>query len=169
MLISIMLTGLCIMATQRVVIGRCTERLGGLQRKLHFKRAFSTTFKSECNCSYCQPAVVGVKTAVQASANTIDLAAMSALFVQQHHHHHPHQLTQSRRYHPSKLLAKSNSDDGAYSNTIDELLSRNKIWVESMKENDATFFERLGKGQKPQFLYFGCSDRYCKFSACYSI
>jgi len=42
--------------------------------------------------------------------------------------------------------------------TIDDLLVRNKSWVKSVKDTDPLFFQRLGQGQTPKFLYFGCSD-----------
>eukprot|EP00301_Raphidiophrys_heterophryoidea_P019591 c4493_g1_i1.p1 GENE.c4493_g1_i1~~c4493_g1_i1.p1 ORF type:complete len:358 (-),score=81.31 c4493_g1_i1:271-1296(-) len=41
---------------------------------------------------------------------------------------------------------------------IDMLLQNNKIWVQRMNEQDGEFFHRLGQGQAPKFLYFGCSD-----------
>jgi carbonic anhydrase len=38
------------------------------------------------------------------------------------------------------------------------LLEGNKIWVREKLERDPQFFERLSKGQSPQFLWIGCSD-----------
>ena len=42
--------------------------------------------------------------------------------------------------------------------TYDEIFEKNKEWVARMKANDAQFFEKLAKGQNPDFLYIGCSD-----------
>lgn len=39
-----------------------------------------------------------------------------------------------------------------------EVFERNRAWVESVKTQDANFFENLSKGQSPEFLYIGCSD-----------
>ncbi len=38
------------------------------------------------------------------------------------------------------------------------LLEGNKAWVTEKLEQDPQFFERLSKGQNPQFLWIGCSD-----------
>jgi carbonic anhydrase len=40
----------------------------------------------------------------------------------------------------------------------DRLLLNNKSWLQERKQVDPTFFERLAKQQKPQFLWIGCSD-----------
>jgi len=39
-----------------------------------------------------------------------------------------------------------------------ELLTRNKLWAEQQKKDDPGYFERLSTGQKPKFLWIGCSD-----------
>ncbi len=38
------------------------------------------------------------------------------------------------------------------------LLEGNRKWVGQKTANDPEFFERLSKGQSPQFLWIGCSD-----------
>lgn len=38
------------------------------------------------------------------------------------------------------------------------LLEGNKNWVQKRLNEDPEFFERLSKGQSPQFLWIGCSD-----------
>lgn len=38
------------------------------------------------------------------------------------------------------------------------LLEGNKQWVREKLEQDPNFFEKLSKGQSPQFLWIGCSD-----------
>ena len=38
------------------------------------------------------------------------------------------------------------------------LLEGNKEWVREKLEHDPMYFERLSKGQSPQFLWIGCSD-----------
>jgi carbonic anhydrase len=39
-----------------------------------------------------------------------------------------------------------------------QLLLANRAWAEEHKEGRADFFERQTQGQKPQFLWIGCSD-----------
>jgi carbonic anhydrase len=41
---------------------------------------------------------------------------------------------------------------------FEEIFDNNIRWVESMKEQDPEFFEKLKHGQSPQFLFIGCSD-----------
>lgn len=43
-------------------------------------------------------------------------------------------------------------------NLYNALLNGNKQWVSDKLEQDPQFFERLSKGQTPQFLWIGCSD-----------
>ncbi len=38
------------------------------------------------------------------------------------------------------------------------LLQNNKRWVKESLENDPNFIDRISGPQKPQYLYFGCSD-----------
>jgi carbonic anhydrase len=40
----------------------------------------------------------------------------------------------------------------------ESLLEGNKEWVRKMLDEDPEYFERLSKGQTPQFLWIGCSD-----------
>jgi carbonic anhydrase len=42
--------------------------------------------------------------------------------------------------------------------TIDELLTNNQSWVGEKLALDAKYFDKLAEGQKPPFLYIGCSD-----------
>lgn len=42
--------------------------------------------------------------------------------------------------------------------TYEEIFENNKEWVARMKASDQQFFEKLSKGQNPDFLYIGCSD-----------
>ena len=42
--------------------------------------------------------------------------------------------------------------------TINELLTNNQSWVAEKLALDAKYFDRLAEGQKPPFLYIGCSD-----------
>ncbi len=41
---------------------------------------------------------------------------------------------------------------------VDRLLNQNKQWVRATLEKDPDFFKRLAKGQRPEFLFIGCSD-----------
>ena len=40
----------------------------------------------------------------------------------------------------------------------DRIFRQNKEWAENKKSKDRRFFSRHFKGQKPHFLYIGCSD-----------
>ena len=40
----------------------------------------------------------------------------------------------------------------------DQLLENNRSWVETIQQKDPAFFERMALGQKPTFLFIGCSD-----------
>ncbi|MBD2595660.1 carbonic anhydrase [Nostoc spongiaeforme FACHB-130] len=42
--------------------------------------------------------------------------------------------------------------------TIEEILRNNRIWAAQKKAQDGTYFEELASGQKPPYLYIGCSD-----------
>ena len=42
--------------------------------------------------------------------------------------------------------------------TYDGLLKGNLDWVEEMKKNDPSFFDKLSAGQNPPVLWIGCSD-----------
>jgi carbonic anhydrase len=39
-----------------------------------------------------------------------------------------------------------------------QVFENNKKWVESKLAQDADFFEKLAKDQRPEFLYIGCAD-----------
>ena len=41
---------------------------------------------------------------------------------------------------------------------ISEILENNKVWVASKNAEDPGFFQRLANGQKPKYLFIGCSD-----------
>ncbi len=41
------------------------------------------------------------------------------------------------------------------------LLENNKNWVREQLELDPDFFERLSRGQSPDYLWIGCSDSRC--------
>lgn len=42
--------------------------------------------------------------------------------------------------------------------TYQNLFENNKKWVNHMNESEPGFFDKLSKGQQPQFLWIGCSD-----------
>lgn len=42
--------------------------------------------------------------------------------------------------------------------TYEQIFENNRQWIASRKATDREFFEKLGKGQDPDFLYIGCSD-----------
>ena len=39
-----------------------------------------------------------------------------------------------------------------------QVFENNRRWVEEKRAGDPEFFNRLARGQKPEFLYIGCSD-----------
>ena len=53
-------------------------------------------------------------------------------------------------------------NDAPETSKLDEsyrhLLQGNRGWVESRRAEDPEFFERLEKGQKPRYMWIGCSD-----------
>ena len=42
--------------------------------------------------------------------------------------------------------------------TYNQIFENNRKWVEEKKASDKDFFEKLAKGQDPDYLYIGCSD-----------
>lgn len=42
--------------------------------------------------------------------------------------------------------------------SYEQLFENNKRWVAEKKATDKDFFEKLARGQHPEFLYIGCSD-----------
>ncbi len=65
----------------------------------------------------------------------------------------------SRSFHRGKSTHASDIIEAAQEDTpIDGILRNNVKWVDTMKDQDSQYFDKLGKGQRPQFLYFGCSD-----------
>jgi carbonic anhydrase len=42
--------------------------------------------------------------------------------------------------------------------TYKQIFENNRKWVAEKKASDKDFFEKLAKGQDPDFLYIGCSD-----------
>ena len=44
------------------------------------------------------------------------------------------------------------------SNYLDKIFENNKNWIEDKLSLQPNYFNDLGKGQKPEFLYIGCSD-----------
>ncbi len=41
---------------------------------------------------------------------------------------------------------------------VQQLLSNNRYWAESLRARDPDFFARLARQQRPEFLWIGCSD-----------
>lgn len=39
-----------------------------------------------------------------------------------------------------------------------DIFKKNEEWIASKKATDKDFFEKLAKGQSPEYLYIGCSD-----------
>ncbi|WP_414584782.1 carbonic anhydrase [Scytonema sp. PCC 10023] len=43
-------------------------------------------------------------------------------------------------------------------NNIQEIIKNNQAWAAQKVAQDSTYFEQLATGQKPPYLYIGCSD-----------
>ncbi len=43
-------------------------------------------------------------------------------------------------------------------NSIEEIIKNNRAWVAQKQAQDRTYFEEMASGQKPPYLYIGCSD-----------
>ncbi|MDX1277288.1 carbonic anhydrase [Oceanihabitans sediminis] len=41
---------------------------------------------------------------------------------------------------------------------LNKVFENNKEWIKSKLDADANYFEKLDRGQKPEFLFIGCSD-----------
>ena len=41
---------------------------------------------------------------------------------------------------------------------LNKVFANNKNWIKNRLSSDPNFFESLGKGQKPELLFIGCSD-----------
>lgn len=52
----------------------------------------------------------------------------------------------------------SNEQRAAMQEEYDRLLRKNQEWVELHQRSDPQYFERMAVGQKPTFLFVGCSD-----------
>ncbi len=48
--------------------------------------------------------------------------------------------------------------DRAHANTYEQLFANNRRWVADRNAEDPEYFERLARGQKPKYLFIGCSD-----------
>ncbi|SNS01828.1 carbonic anhydrase [Hymenobacter mucosus] len=48
---------------------------------------------------------------------------------------------------------------------IESILENNQKWVETKRAEDPDFFNRLANGQKPKYLFIGCSDSRVPASA----
>ncbi|GGG32938.1 carbonic anhydrase [Hymenobacter glacieicola] len=48
---------------------------------------------------------------------------------------------------------------------LEPILANNRKWVEEKRAADPDFFNRLANGQKPQYLFIGCSDSRVPASA----
>ncbi|QIL77560.1 carbonic anhydrase [Hymenobacter sp. HDW8] len=48
---------------------------------------------------------------------------------------------------------------------MEKIFENNRIWVEQMKAQDPQYFEKLAQGQKPRYLFIGCSDSRVPASA----
>ncbi len=40
----------------------------------------------------------------------------------------------------------------------EEIFANNELWIAEKLALDAQYFEKLAKGQTPEFLYIGCAD-----------
>jgi carbonic anhydrase len=56
------------------------------------------------------------------------------------------------------LSSSSSSKDSSNDPAIESLFIRNREWIKRTNEQDPSFFNKLGAGQSPEYLYIGCSD-----------
>ena len=56
------------------------------------------------------------------------------------------------------MSALLNHHAADHSGGVQEILANNRQWVADKKAQDPDFFQRLAKGQKPSYLFIGCSD-----------
>ena len=55
--------------------------------------------------------------------------------------------------------AEREKDDISQANVhVRNILRNNREWVKDQIKLDPDCFKKLGKGQRPKYLYFGCSD-----------
>ncbi len=47
---------------------------------------------------------------------------------------------------------------GSVNMTIDEMIERNAAWSREQSRIDPGFFERMSRGQSPEYLWIGCAD-----------
>eukprot|EP00054_Salpingoeca_dolichothecata_P038075 m.12827 g.12827 ORF g.12827 m.12827 type:complete len:262 (+) comp8210_c0_seq2:31-816(+) len=57
-----------------------------------------------------------------------------------------------------RQLATSRPTACATQPNLQDVLNNNKKWVAAMKAEDPTFFDKLGAGQSPKYLWIGCAD-----------
>jgi carbonic anhydrase len=43
-------------------------------------------------------------------------------------------------------------------NSIEQIIKNNRAWVAQKQAQDRSYFEEMASGQKPPYLYIGCSD-----------
>ncbi|MGI8503427.1 MAG: carbonic anhydrase [Hassallia sp.] len=43
-------------------------------------------------------------------------------------------------------------------NSIEQIIKNNRAWVTQKQAQDTSYFEQMAAGQKPPYLYLGCSD-----------
>jgi carbonic anhydrase len=55
-------------------------------------------------------------------------------------------------------MASSLSTEQSTTSGIQDILANNRQWVATKNAEDPEFFKRLADGQKPRYLFIGCSD-----------
>ena len=68
-------------------------------------------------------------------------------------------------YHVSSRLSLPESKPPVTDPAIEKLIRANRQWVSTKNADDPEYFQALGKGQKPDFLYIGCSDSRVSISS----
>jgi carbonic anhydrase len=79
------------------------------------------------------------------SRRGIDKATGSTLFPPPHTH---------MSWTSSRTFAKVTGEDP----DIEKLFQANRAWVDAVNKDGPEYFQKLGSGQSPKFLYIGCSD-----------
>ena len=68
-------------------------------------------------------------------------------------------------YNVSSMLSLPESKPPVTDPAIEKLIRANRQWVSTKNADDPEYFQALGQGQKPDFLYIGCSDSRVSISS----
>lgn len=108
------------------------------------RRSFASNISTSCGCCGTLPFLC---SNVRSRANNTPQVPSSS---SSRHH-------QQRMSFTTDMTLTDDNIDSA-NHHIRDLLRNNRKWAEEKNQEDPNFFFNLAKGQKPKYLYFGCSD-----------